>query len=40
MRIPKREYHYKGADTSKESKLFWIMMVIGLAIVAAILWLF
>ncbi len=40
MKIPKRNYHYKGADTSNESKIFWIMVVIGVAIMAAILFLF
>jgi hypothetical protein len=40
MKIPKRNYQYKGADTSRESRLFWIMVVIGLALVAAIIFLF
>lgn len=35
----KRKYHYKGADTTSESRLFWIMVVIGLAIMAAIIFL-
>lgn len=39
MKIPKRDYHYKGADTDKESKLFWIMTVIGLALAVLIIWL-
>jgi hypothetical protein len=38
MRLPKRDYHYKGADTGGESKLFWIMAIIGLAIVAALIY--
>ncbi|WP_262246062.1 hypothetical protein [Parapedobacter soli] len=33
----KRKYHYKGADTSSENRMFWIMTIIGLAIVAAII---
>ncbi|MFB2120679.1 hypothetical protein [Parapedobacter sp. 2B3] len=37
MNIPKRKYHYKGADTTRESRVFWIMVIIGLAIVAAII---
>ncbi len=36
----KRKYHYKGADTTNEGRLFWLMVVIGLAIVAAIIFLF
>lgn len=35
MKLPKRDYHYKGADTGGESRLFWILIVIGLAIIAA-----
>ncbi|MEC3881010.1 hypothetical protein [Parapedobacter sp. 10938] len=37
MNIPKRKYHYKGADTTSESRLFWIMVVVGLAMAAAII---
>lgn len=33
----KRKYHYKGADTTSESRLFWIMVIVGLAIAAAII---
>jgi len=40
MKIPKRDYHYKGADTSNESRMFWLMVVIGIAIMAAIIFLF
>lgn len=40
INIPKRKYHYKGADTASEGRLFWIMVVIGLAIVAAVIFLF
>ena len=40
MNIPKRKYHYKGADTTNESRMFWIMVIIGLAIMAAIIFLF
>jgi len=36
----KRKYHYKGADTDSEGKLFWIMVIIGVAIMAAIIFLF
>ena len=39
MNIPKRKYHYKGADTTSESRLFWIMVIIGLALAAAIIFL-
>lgn len=39
MKIPKRDYHYKGADTDKESKMFWVMTVIGLALAVLIIWL-
>ena len=39
MNIPKRKYHYKGADTTNESRMFWIMVIIGLAIMAAIIFL-
>jgi len=35
----KRKYHYKGADTTSESRMFWLMVVIGLAIMAAIIFL-
>lgn len=38
--MKKREYHYKGADTAGESRLFWIMVVVGLAIVAALIYFF
>lgn len=40
MRIPKRDYRFKGADTGSESRLFWLMFVIGLALVAVIIFLF
>ena len=41
MNLPnKRNYHYKGADTSSEGRLFWIMVIVGLAVAAAILFLF
>jgi len=33
----KRKYHYKGADTTKEGRLFWLMFIVGLAIAAAII---
>lgn len=36
MKLPKRDYHFKGADTGGESKLFWIASLIGLIIVAAL----
>ncbi|SKB79290.1 hypothetical protein SAMN05660226_03181 [Parapedobacter luteus] len=36
----KRKYQYKGADTSKESRMFWIMVVIGIMLMAAIIFLF
>ncbi len=36
----KRKYNYKGADTQSEGRLFWIMIVIGIAIAAAIIFLF
>lgn len=39
MKLPKRDYHYKGADTTNESRMFWLMVVIGLAIVAIIIFL-
>ena len=39
MKLPKRDYHYKGVDTSNESRIFWLMAVIGLAIMAAIMYL-
>lgn len=39
MKIPKRDYHHK-VDTAKESRMFWIMMAIGLAIAFAIIFLF
>jgi len=40
MRLPKRNYNYKGADTGRESRLFWIMALIGLALVIAIIYFF
>ncbi len=39
MRLPKRDYHHKE-DTSRESRMFWIMTAIGLAIAFAIIFLF
>lgn len=40
IKIPKRKYHYKGADTSNESRMFWLMVIIGIALMAAIIFLF
>ena len=40
MNIPKRKYNYKGADTTSENRLFWLMVIIGLALAAAIIFLF
>jgi len=40
INIPKRKYHYKGADTTSESRLFWLMVIIGVALMAAIIFLF
>lgn len=37
MKLPKRNYYHKE-DTRPESRLFWIMTVIGLALVIAILY--
>lgn len=36
MKLPKREYRFRGADTGSESRLFWIMTLIGLALAFAI----
>lgn len=35
----KRNYRYKGINPGKEQRLFWIMIVIALAIGAAIIFL-
>jgi len=40
INIPKRKYHYKGANTTHESRLFWLMVIIGIALMAAIVFLF
>jgi hypothetical protein len=36
----KRKYRFKYANTSKEQRQFWIFVVIGLALGAAILYFF
>lgn len=39
MKLPhKREYRYRGGNTGSESRLFWIMTVIGLALAFAIIY--
>lgn len=39
MKLPqKRSYHYRGANTGSESRLFWIMTLIGLALAFAIIY--
>lgn len=37
MKIPKRDYNFRGADTDKESKMFWIVTVIGVALAILII---
>lgn len=34
-----RNYHYKGVDSGSEQKRFWIMIVIGILIGLAIIYL-
>jgi hypothetical protein len=36
----KRKYRYKGADTDKEQKVFWIAGLVGLAIIIALIYFF
>lgn len=36
----KRDYRFKSGNSSRESRQFWIMMLIALAIGAAILYFF
>ncbi|MFA6944717.1 MAG: hypothetical protein WC220_02340 [Pedobacter sp.] len=36
----KRKYHFRSGNQSKESRLFWIFLFIGLAIGAAIIYYF
>ena len=36
----KRNYHYRGADTQKESRQFWIFIILGILIGAAIAYFF
>lgn len=40
MQFKPRNYKYKGIDTGDEQKRFWIFLVIGLLIGAAIIYLF
>ncbi|WP_255502220.1 hypothetical protein [Olivibacter sp. XZL3] len=38
MKLPStRKYRYKGTNTSKESRNMWIMIVIGIAIAALVI---
>ncbi|WP_255494218.1 hypothetical protein [Hufsiella ginkgonis] len=36
----RRKYRYRGTDTDKEQKRFWIVVLITLAIVFGIIYLF
>lgn len=38
MKLPStRKYHYKGINTSKESQNMWLMILIGIALAALII---
>ncbi|MGV3706078.1 MAG: hypothetical protein ACO1NU_11940 [Arcticibacter sp.] len=40
MAFKPRQYRYRGADPGSEQKRFWIFIVIGILISAAIMYLF
>lgn len=40
MQFKPRKYRYKGADPDKEQKNFWLLMLVGIAISAAIMYFF
>jgi|GEM_PF-4700419 len=38
MKLPStRKYHYKGIDQSKENRHLWLMILIGLALAAVVI---
>lgn len=40
MAFKPRKYRYKGADPDKEQKNFWILIIIGIGVSAAIMFFF
>jgi len=40
MQFKPRKYRYKGTNPDSEQKRFWIMIIIGIAVSAAIMFFF